>query len=110
MKEIISDIKRNWKETPNSVKFWNGLVLLGLVVSGILNFQLLGVELVIMSFFAFALSIDSIGEEGKLDKHLWVWFTPLMWCLVIIGLIIYGCIKLYETTISKFNDWLDKQK
>jgi hypothetical protein len=108
MKEIISDIKRNWKETPNSVKFWNGLVLFGLVISGVVGFDLLVVELGIMSFFAFALWIDSIGEEDKLNKHLWVWFTPLMWYLVIIGLIIYGCIKLYEVTISKFNDWLDK--
>ena len=110
MEKIIFDIKRNWKETPNSVKFWNGLILLGLVVSGILDFQLLGIELMIMSLFTFVLWIGSLGEEGNLDKHLWVWFTPLLWCLVIIGLIIYGCIKLQETTISKFNDWLDKEK
>lgn len=110
MKEIISDIKKNWKETPNSVKFWNGLVLLGLVISGVVNFDLLGVELAIMSLFTFVLWISSLGEDGILDRHLWMWFTPLMWCLVIFALIIYGCIKLYENTISKFNDWLDKEK
>lgn len=104
----IEDIKKNWRETPNSVKFWNGLVLLGLVISGLVSLELLWVELVIMSVLACVMWFDSIGEEGRLDKHLWVWFTPLIWCLVVFALIVYGCIKLYENTISKFNDWLDK--
>jgi NADH:ubiquinone oxidoreductase subunit 6 (subunit J) len=104
----IEDIKKGWEQIPNSVKFWNGLVLLGLVISGLVSLELLWVELAIMTFLAFAVCLDSIGEEGKLDKHLWVWFTPLMWCLVVFALIVYGCIKLYENTISKFNDWLDK--
>jgi hypothetical protein len=106
----MEDIKNGWEEIPNSVKFWNGLVLLGLVISGVIGIDLLLVELVIMSVFAFAVFIGSIGEEVKLSKHLWVWFTPLMWCLVVFALIIYGCIKLYENSISKFNDWLDKEK
>jgi hypothetical protein len=110
MKKIVSDIKKSWGEIPNSVKFWNGLILLGLVISGVISIDLLLVELVIMSVFAFAVFIDSIGEEDKLSKHLWLWFTPLVWGSVIIGSIIYGCIKLYENTISKFNDWLDKPR
>ena len=108
MKEIVSDIKKGWGEIPNSVKFWNGLVLLGLVISGVIGIDLLLVELVIMSVFVCVLWFDSIGEEDKLSKHLWIWFTPLMWCLVVFALIVYGCIKLYENSISKFNDWLDK--
>jgi hypothetical protein len=110
MKEIISDIKRNWKETPNSVKFWNSLILVGLIITGIISLEILSVVLGLTSLFAFVLWFDCLDDEGKLDKHLWVWFTPLVWCMVIIGIIIYGCIKLYENTISKFNDWLDKQK
>jgi hypothetical protein len=111
MKEIISDIKNSWKETPNSVKFWNGLVLVGLIVTGVLSLELLGVVLGILSLFAFVLWFDCIGgDEDKLDKHLWVWFTPVVWIMMILGVIIYGCIKLYENSISKFNDWLDKQK
>jgi hypothetical protein len=108
MKEIISDIKRNWKETPNSVKFWNGLVLVGLIITGILSLEVLGIVLGILSFLVFILWVDSLGGEVKLDKHLWVWFTPVVWIMMILGVIIYGCIKLYENSISKFNDWLDK--
>ena len=109
-KTWIEEIKGNWRETPNSVKFWNGLVLLGLVISGVIGIDLLLVELAIMSVFVCVMWFDSIGEEGKYEKHLWVWLTPLVWGLVILCLTIYGCIKLYENTISKFNNWLDKQK
>ena len=110
MKKFFNEIKQDLNDIPNSVKFWNGLVLLGLVISGVIGLDLLVVELGIMSFFAFNLWLDSIGDERKINKHLWVWFTPLIWGMVIFILIIYGCIELYENTISKFNDWLDKQK
>lgn len=109
MKEIISDIKKNWEEIPNSVKFWNGLILLGLIISGFLGLDLLLTELAIMSVFAFAICVDSIGDNNKLDKHLWIWFTPLAWFMLVVGLTIYGCIKLYDNNIIKFNNWLDKK-
>lgn len=110
MKEIISDIKRNWKETPNSVKFWNGMILIGLVVSGMINFHLLLFELFVMSLFAWVLWMGSIGEEWIVNKHLWVWFTPVVWFMLILGLIVYGCVILSDNTIAKFNNWLDKEK
>jgi hypothetical protein len=111
MKEIISDIKSNWKKTPNSVKFWNGLVLVGLIITGVLSLELLGIVLGILSLLVFILWVDSLGgNEDKLDKHLWVWFTPVGWIMMIGGVTVYGCIKLYENSISKFNDWLDKEK
>lgn len=109
MKEIISNIKENWKETPNSVKFWNGLVLLGLIISGFIGLDLLLTELAIMSVFAFIIGMNSIGNEGVFDIHLWVWFTPLTWVMLVVGLTIYVCIKLYKNTIPKFNNWLDKK-
>jgi hypothetical protein len=109
MKEIISDIKKSWEETPNSVKFWNGLVLVGLIITGVLSLEVLVIVLGILSLLAWIMWMGSIGgDEDKLDKHLWVWFTPIVWMMIIVGVIIYGCVKLYENSISKFNNWLDK--
>jgi len=108
MKKIISDIKKNWKETPNSVKFWNGLVLLGLVIFGIISLEGLTIMLGLMSIAAFAVLISAIGDGDYLEKHLWIWFTPLAWGMLILGLILFGFIKFYEGIIMKFNNWLDK--
>jgi hypothetical protein len=111
MKNLITDIKENWRKTPNSVRFWNGLILLGLVITGIISLDLLSFVLVVMSIFTLALFINELGNDGKsLDKHIWMWFTPLVWVLVCCGGLVYLGIKLYESTISKFNDWLDKEK
>lgn len=108
MKKIISDIKKNWKETPNSVKFWNGLVLLGLVIIGIISLDGLTIMLGLMSIAAFTVLISAIGDGDYLEKHLWIWFTPLAWGMLILGLILFGFIKFYERIIMKFNNWLDK--
>ncbi len=110
MNRLIFEIKFAWNSTPNSVKFWNGLVLLGLIISGVFSLELLCVELALMSFFALALFIDGMSDDGKrLGKHIWIYFTPLSWGLLILGLIVMGCISLYDGTIVKFNNWLNKK-
>jgi hypothetical protein len=103
------EIKRIWG-LPNSVKFWNGLVLVGLIITGVLSLDILSVVLVIISIAALAMFIDGMGRETDdyLDNHLWIYFTPLYWGLYILALIVIGCYKLYEGTIVKFNNWLNK--
>jgi hypothetical protein len=111
MKKLLLNIKENWRKTPNSVKFWNGLLLLGLIVVSIMSLELLTTMSVIMSIFSIVVLLNGSGDDGKsLDKHIWMWFTPLVWFMVIIFGIIYGCMKFYENTISGFNNWLDKEK
>ena len=79
MKEIISDIKKNWKELPNSVKFWNGLVLLGLIITGIINVDILMIVWGIMSILAFAGFFDSLGGDEKfIERNLWV-LNAVLW-------------------------------
>ena len=110
MKNIISNIKWNWRKTPNSVKFWNGLVLLGLIISGVFSLDLLWGELTLMSILTLALLIGSDDDGKELDKHIWIWFAPLTWIIICLGVLVFLCIKLYESTIIEFNDWLDKEK
>jgi hypothetical protein len=109
MKEIITDIKIGWHSTQNSVKFWNGLVLLGLIISGIISSDLLYIEWGIMSVFTLALGLDAMSEDKNLDKHIWIYFTPLSWGILLVGLIIMGCISFYDRVIVKFNNWLNKK-
>jgi hypothetical protein len=108
-KTWIETIQEGWRKTPNSVKFWNGLVLVGLIVTGVLSLEILSVVLAIMSVAALALFLDAMGHsDDYLDKHIWLYFTPLAWGLFILALIIIGIGKLYEETIVKFNNWLNK--
>ena len=109
MEKLIFEIKFAWNTIPNSVKFWNGLVLLGLIISGIISSDLLYIEWGIMSVFALALSLDAMSDDKNLDKHIWIYFTPLSWVILLLGLIIMGCISFYDRAIVKFNNWLNKK-
>ena len=95
---------------PNSVKFWNGLVLVGLIITGVLSLEILSVVLAIISIAAFAMFIDGMGSgsDDYLDNHLWLYFTPFAWVILMAGLILFSGNKLYEGTIVKFNSWLNK--
>jgi flagellin-like hook-associated protein FlgL len=77
MKKFLLEIKQELIDTPNSVKFWNLMVLVGLVISGIFSLDLLVVELFIGSFLTLGLAIDGVStKEGaqtslkKLDDAL----------------------------------------
>lgn len=111
MEELKVEIKRIWG-LPNSVKFWNGLLLVSLIIVGVLDLKILSVILAIMSITALAVFLDAMGSgsDDYLDNHLWLYFTPLAWGLLVIGLIIIGVYELYKGTIVKFNKWLNKEK
>lgn len=108
MKELKVEIKRIWG-LPNSVKFWNGLLLVSLIIIGVLDLKILSVMLAIMSIAASAVYLE-VNSDDYLNNHIWLYFTPFTWCLLAIGLIIIGVRKLYEGTIVKFNGWLNKEK
>ena len=108
-KTLKETIQENWRNIPNSVKFWNGLVLLGLIITGIISLEVLLVVLGIMSIFSIIVFLGIIGKSEKLENHLWLWLTPSVWCLLCAGLLIYLMIKGYENTVGKFNTWIDNK-
>jgi hypothetical protein len=104
MKEIITNIKIGWKELPNSVKFWNGLVLLGLIITGIINVGILMIVWCIGSIILVGLVVD-----GEAENHVWGMFMPITWvCTLLVGI---GFLLnwIYNNTILNFNNWLNKK-
>ena len=103
IKEIGIEIWKDFKKIPNSVKFWNFLLLILLVGSGVYSTFLLKVLLCIGSILAIAFSID--GDD--LSKHLWILFMPITWGVILLTLCIIGMTYIYSKTITRFNAWLD---
>ena len=105
MKKFLLEIKQDFNNIPNSVKFWNLLVLIGLILSGIFSIDLLMVELLIGSILTLALVID-----GNEDNHIWMIFMPISWLGILIAGVIVSVELIYTKIIKKFNNWLDKEK
>jgi hypothetical protein len=92
---------KDWKNEPGSVKFWNLIVLLILVLSPIFSLELFYAELLLGSIIDLGFLIDN-DRDG--DSHYWIMLMPLTWVLFIISLIAIGV----GFSISYFNSWLDK--
>ncbi len=95
----------DFKNTPNSVKFWNSVVILGLIASGFVSLDLLAMLFFIGSFLSLAIILQ--GDE---ENHYWMFGMPLVWLFVIIGLFVVLCEFIKERFILKFNAWLDREK
>ena len=106
LKEILKDVKSSWKEVPNSVKFWNSLLLAGLLALGIIQYELLMIALFIGSFLTIGIFID--GDDT--EKHLWMIFMPITWFFIILTITGFSIYGLYKITIEPFNNWLNKEK
>ena len=75
IKEHINDVKQNWKEIPNSVKFWNGLLIVLLTIASIIDINFLRLFWAIGSLLTIGLFID--GDEDRMSKQLWIWLVPI---------------------------------
>jgi len=105
MKKFLLEIKQDLNDIPNSVKFWNLLVLIGLILSGVFSIDLLMCELVVGSILTLALVIDD-----NEDNHIWMIFMPITWLGMLIAGVIVSVELIYTKIIKKFNNWLDKEK
>jgi hypothetical protein len=106
MKKALKEIRKEWKKIPNSVKFWNSLVLLLLISVGLYSIDVLYVVLFIGSFLAIATIIN--GHD--VDKHFWMFFMPITWFFIFVGLLGMIGLFVYEKNIARFNEWLDSEK
>jgi uncharacterized BrkB/YihY/UPF0761 family membrane protein len=103
---IKKELIEVWNETPNSIKFWNGLLLLLLIIVGIINMGLLYILLFFGSLLTLGIMID--GDDSK--HHLWMFLMPITWLLIFLSLIIGLFYFFYLKVITPFNDWLNEEK
>ncbi|QQO91962.1 amino acid transporter [Flavobacterium phage vB_FspM_immuto_3-5A] len=111
-------LKQFFKDTPNSVFFWNGLVLLLFTILCSMGESVaLGTMLVISIPALFRIIINL--EDAKYDDsikvigyHYWVYLTPLTWILFIIAAIIalvFWLANKGANKVKQFNNWLNKK-
>jgi hypothetical protein len=103
---IKKELIESWNEIPNSIKFWNGLVLLLLIIVGIINMDILYILISLGSLLTLGIMID--GDDSK--HHLWIILMPVTWLLIFLMLIGGLFFLLYLKVITPFNDWLNKEK
>ena len=104
MEKIKRIVREFWDETPNSVKFWNGLILLILIGSGIYSLEALGVLMV----FGSLLTIALLAEGGNTNQNIWIFFMPISWFILLFGLVIATSLYINNNVIVPFNKWLNK--
>jgi len=111
-------IKQFFKDTPNSVWFWNILTVLVFILIWALDEEVaLGIYTLInvpVTFFLFGRMSDAKydKEAPVIGYHYWVWLVPITLILAITGLVLGGLIHIGFTAsdrIKEFNNWLNKK-
>ena len=97
MKKIFESIKP-------SVLVWNSLFLAVVITSAFIKIEIFAIIIALMSLLAVGFLFD---KNSSLGNHLWVWFTPTIWILLIVFGANYLLSVLYRNTILKFNKWFD---
>ena len=107
MKKLINKVKHflDLSELSRSTIFWNGLLLVLLILSLIfcpnmfIMFQCFG------SLICFAKMFD--GDMEKED--IWMLYTIVPWFFLVLVGIGYLIYLIYKHTILRFNRWLDNK-
>jgi hypothetical protein len=111
-------INQFFKDTPNSVFFWNGLTLLAFIILCSMGEQVALITMLIISIPAFFMIVINL-EDAKYDDsveiigyHYWVYLAPATWAFLIMAMTLYATSWLVVKVIEKvkqFNNWLNKK-
>jgi hypothetical protein len=89
-----------------SQKFWMAIYIVALIIIGFIFLPVLFVILFGGSFVA--LGVITAGEDAIDRNASWFYLMPLTWFIFLFGVVLIGLHQLYENTIKKFNDKMDK--
>jgi hypothetical protein len=99
----------------NSIIFWNVMYIIGLIIIGFINWEVLVGILAGKSPYAFAFLVDSALDELDNFPAFHINFLSLFaMCLFGVGTALYfifskGILPLYDMTIRKFNKKLNNE-
>ena len=110
-------IKQFFKDTPNSVFFWNGLALLVFSILCSMGEQTaLGTMFLVSIPEVFMIMInweDRRYTDGKIiGYHWWAYLAPGTWAIMLIVLVVGGIVWIVlkgSEYAGQFNNWLNKK-
>ena len=111
-------IKQFFKDTPNSVFFWNGLALAAFIILCCMGEDVAVGTMLVISIPALFMIISNL-QDAKYDDsikiigyHYWVYLAPITWILLGIAIILFTIGWLVSKIIEQikhFNNWLNKK-
>lgn len=110
-------IRKFFKDTPNSVFFWNGLALLAFIILCCMGEDVALGTMLLISIPAFFMIFmnweDSRYNDTKIiGYHYWAYLAPITWVLIGIGLVLGGVVWIVlkgSEYAGNFNNWLNKK-
>lgn len=111
-------VKQFFKDTPNSVLFWNGLALISFIILCCMGENVALGTMLAISIPAFFMIIINL-QDAKYDNsikiigyHYWAYLAPITWILMVIGIILFVIVWLVIKAVEQvklFNNWLNKK-
>jgi len=111
-------IKQFFKDTPNSVFFWNGLAVLAFSILCSMGEQVALPTMLLISIPAVFIIINN-WEDSKYDDNgkiigyqYWVYLAPITWAIIVIGIVIGGVVWIVDKGseyVGQFNNWLNQK-
>jgi hypothetical protein len=103
-------IKQFFKDTPNSVFFWNGVVVFTIIGAFLWDIDKGYFSIVLLLICSFLLLISAMGEGPNyqvIGYHWWAYASPVLWFAYVLGMLIWLAIEVYKL-IKKFNKFLNR--
>ena len=102
-------IKQFFKDTPNSVFFWNGLALLTFIILCSMGEQVVLSTMCLISIPAVFMIVIN-WEDSKYDDnvkivgyHWWAYLAPVTWVLIVVGLVLGPSLMHTEQSYRQLN-------
>ena len=111
-------VKQFFKDTPNSVFFWNGLALIAFTVLCCMGENVALGTMLTISISALFMIIVNLGDSRYdenikiIGYHYWAYLAPITWILLVIGVILFIVVWLVMKAVDQitlFNIWLNKK-
>ena len=103
-------IKQFFKDTPNSVFFWNGVVVFTIIGAFLWDIDKGYFSIVLLIIASLMLFMGSLGEGpdyNPIKNHYWVFLSPLTWAIFVLAMMIWT-IVIVVVLVKKFNKFLNK--
>jgi len=111
-------VKQFFKNTPNSVFFWNGLALIAFIVLCCMGENVALGTMIVISIPALFMIMVNL-EDSRYDKnvkiigyHYWAYLAPITWILMVIGIVLFVIVWVVMQAVEQvelFNNWLNKK-